>query len=166
MAVNGKLCIFRMTNTTDTENTITADKLEFDEGALIPDAKAGIQSFNPSMSRFQTDNPIPYQNKTNKPDTGFSGTRYQLNIFFNESDGLAGGVNILKKWYKEDNAITKKFRHGRFGIRNDYRPEFNLIPDNTAGYKLVHYDLFQDLAINHLVPGVIILEFSGDASKL
>ena len=165
MATHGKLVIFRMTDTTDTEDTITDDKVEFDGDAQVPDEKSGVISFAPVLSRTQTENPAPFQEISRKPDTGFAGIRYTLQLFFDESDGEAEGIQRIRNWYREENA-TSDFREGLFGIRNDYRPEFDLTPSSNAGYKLIHFELNQELLHSKLVRATLILEFSGDPAKL
>lgn len=165
--MGGKFVIFRMTNSGDRENNISTDKVEFDGDAQVPDGKSGLVSFSPVISRNPTENPAPFQQVARKPDTGFSGNRYTLHVVFDESDGnSAGAIAKIRDWMSEDNFVRSTFREGRFGIRNDYRPEFNLTPNNDAGYKLLHFETSQDLLHHTIVRGVIILEFSGSADRL
>ena len=162
MATHGKLVIFRMSDTTDTEDNITADKVEFDDDAVIPDGRSGVVSFNPIISRTSTENPAPFEEFARKPDTGFAGNRYTLNVFFDESDGnRAEAIEKIKEWITQENSEKGKFKEGRFGIRNDYRPEFNLTPDNTKGYKILTFDINQDLLHHTIVRATIVLELSG-----
>ena len=166
MVERGKLTIFRMTDTTDTENNISADKVEFDGDAQIPDSRSGTVSFSPVMSRTPTENPAPFQEIARKPDTGFSGNRYTLQVFFDEEFGKSLAIAKIRDWHSEENAIKGKFKEGRFGIRNDYRPEYDLTPNNDAGYKLIHFETTQELVFHKMVRGTIVLEFSGDPSQL
>ena len=166
MAVNGEICIFRMTASTDTETTITKDKVEFDGDAAVPDGRAGITSYSPVMSRGQTDNPAPFLEQNRKPDVGFSGLRYTLDVTFDESDGTSGAIGKLRDWYAQGNDIKGVFREGRFGLRNNYRQEFDLVPSGDAGYKLAHFEISHDLLNKRLSRGIIVLEFSGDPAEL
>ena len=167
MATHGKLVLYRMTDTVDTEDTINTDKVEFDSDATIPDGRSGLVSFTPILSRTPTENPAPFLETARKPDTGFAGNRYTFQIFFDESDGnRAGAIEKLRDFEVQANFIKGKFKEGRIGVRNDYRPEFNLTPDNTAGYKLVSFEITQELLHHTLIRGTIILEFSGDPSRL
>ena len=163
MAINGKVSIFRFTETTNTETSIT-DKVEFDGNAAVPDGRSGIRSYNINTSRTQTQVSAPFQETARKPDTGFNGTRYILNVFFDESIAAALAIARIRTWSEEPNSVKGKFKNGRFGIRNEYRPEFNLTPDNTEGYKLVSFEINHDLAYAGIIPGTIILEYSGDRS--
>ena len=162
MATHGRFVIFRMSDTADTEDSITTDKVEFDGDAQVPDGRSGLVSFNPILSRTTTENPAPFEQFARKPDTGFAGTRYTCQVFFDESDGSsAEAIEKIAEWMRQDNAIKGKFKNGRFGVRNDYRPEFDLLPDNTKGYKFVSFDINQELLHHTLVRGTIVLELSG-----
>ena len=161
----GEVCIFRMTNTTDTEATITTDKIEFTEGA-VPDNRAIVTSFEPEMSRTQTSNSAPFLDEARKPDTGYSGNRYLFELFFNEEGGAAGAIQKIRDWMKEENALKGKFPQGRFGIRNDQRPEFNLTPTRTTGYKIIYFKLTQDMLYPIYPTATLILEMSGDPVSL
>ncbi len=161
----GKIAIFRMTDTTDREATITADKIEM-VGGVTPDNRTEVISFTPVMTRTPAEVPAPFLDEARKPDTGFAGNRYTLQLFFDESLGTAASIEKLRDWFINSNSIKAKFKNGRFGIRNDYRPEFDLVPNNDAGYKLVHFEIMQDLAIPTLFRGTVILEFSGDPARL
>lgn len=165
MPINGEFAIFRCTTVGQTEAT-TVDKVEFDAGAVIPDGRSKIISFNPVMSRTETQNSAPFLELARKPDTGFSGNRYTIRIFFDESVALAAGLGRLIQWYSQENALPGAYKNGRFGVRNNYRPELDLTPDNTAGYKFVHLDISQDLKISRVIIATVILEFSGDPSRL
>ena len=166
MTIKGYFSLFWMTETTDTEDTITTNKIEFDGDANTPDNKSGLISFRTTPKKTDTSNPAPFQEIARKPDTGFSGLRYILNVYFDEQIGQAKAIATLRDWSIVDNTIPQKFREGRIGLRNNYRPEFNLTPDNTAGFKIISFDIDQNIAFNSVVKGIIILEFSGDPLKL
>ena len=165
MVIHGKFAIFRCTEAGDNEDNVI-DKIEFEGTASLPDNQSKLVSFNTLMSRTETQNAVPFQEIARKPDTGFSGTRYTIRAFFDESLDEARGIETLVNWYSEPNAIAQLYRNGRFGIRNDYRPEMDLTPNNDAGYKLVHLDIAQDLKVSRVVLATIILEFSGDPGRL
>ena len=168
MATHGKFVIFRMPDDpTKISETDIDDKIEVEGDAEIPDDKTKLVMFKPVMSRFKTSNPAPFSETNTKPDTGFEGTKYEVHLLVVEEDGTASGsIERLRDWFRETNKLRGKYKHGRFGIRNDYRPELNLTPNNEAGYKLVHVEIDQDLNINSLISIFLILEFSGDPSNL
>ena len=160
MAINGKIALFRMSHAADTETTLT-DKIEFSGDAVTPDTKSGIINFKPSISRRNPDNPLPHANDTDKQDTGYSGNTYTFTAFFNEENGRALGIERLRDWIREDQTTDEIFDHGRIGLRNNFRPEFNLTPNNESGYKIVHFELSQDLLVHTMVTAIIVLEHSG-----
>lgn len=165
MPINGDFAIFRCTNAGDTETTLT-DKIEFEGDAAIPDANSKVVATDIIMSRTETQNSSPFQEMARKPDTGFSGNRYTIRAFFDESAETAAAIARLIQWYTESNSTIQIFKNGRFGIRNNYRPEFNLTPNNDAGYKLVHLEITQEQRTPRLILATIILEFSGTPSRL
>lgn len=165
MAVHGNVSLFRMpvnADSTTNENSILTDKIEMEGDAEIPDNTCKFKTFKPIMSRFKTSNPAPFSEMIVKPDTGYSGTQYQLNVLFDERAGRSLAITKFRDWLAESNTVRGKFRHGRIGVRNNYRPEFDLTPNNGSGYKLVYFELFQDLAVNYLIPGLAILEHGGE----
>ena len=72
MVTHGKITLFRMTASDDTEDSLD-DKIEFDGNAMVPDNRSGIMNFRPSIKRRNPDNPLPHANETDKQDTGYSG---------------------------------------------------------------------------------------------
>lgn len=133
--------------------------------------------FRPILTRFSTDNPSPFEDETFKPDTGFSGNRYEIHLMFDESLGttnarLAGGITTLRNWFRERNTQRQDLRYGRIGIYNNYRPEFNLKPradsgsTKGAGFKLLHFEINQEMEYLTLPLAFLILEFSGNPTHL
>ena len=164
MTTHGELAIFRMSLPTDTESSLT-DKIEFDTDAIVPDSRSKTVSIGGDDNRTDTKNPAPFLNMARVPDTGFDGNMYTLNLYFDERAGLAEGIKRIVQWQSRDNALPTIFKNGRFGIRNNYRPEHDLVPDNTAGYKLHKFNTFTDLRVSRVTFGTLILKFSGNPLK-
>ena len=164
MATHGKFALFRMENTLDTEDTLT-DKIEFSGDRMVPDNKGGIVDTDISPERGSPDNPLPFTNLTDKQDTGLSGNTYSFTAFFNEKTGISLGIAKLRNWSREEQTIDDKFEHGRIGIRNDRRPEFNLTPDNTSGYKLMKPKIITNWNRPNITFVQITLIHSGDPSR-
>ena len=164
----GNFALFRCTNADDIESTDADERIEFDGNAATPNDQCKIISFYPSMKRRQTDNPAPFMELNRKPDTGFVGNTYIINVIFKEFGADKNeAIARLRNWAREDNFVRGDYRNGRFGLRNDYRPEFNLTtPNDMAGYKIQSVDIEQDLQHKNIVKCQIIMEFSGDPSKL
>ena len=164
MVTHGKITLFRMTASDDTEDSLD-DKIEFDGNAMVPDNRSGIMNFRPSIKRRNPDNPLPHANETDKQDTGYSGNTYSFTAYFYEGVGRAGGIAKLRDWIIEDQTIDTLFDNGRIGIRNDFRPEFNLTPNNDSGYKIILLEPLQDLGLHTRVVVSIVLEHSGDPTR-
>ena len=67
MAINGEFSIFRFTNPTDTETTIS-DKVEFNGDAVTPDGRSHIQHVIPIMSIPAQENETPDSNNPSSLD--------------------------------------------------------------------------------------------------
>ena len=142
--------------------TLNADNL-----ADLPDAKTGVETIGPSIKKHNPENPIPHGERADKPDTGFAGIRYPLNLVFHEDDGIiAKGIDILKTWAYEDSTIDGMFNEGTIGISNEFRPEYDLVPTATSGYQIKTFDVHMDMKFNTTTRATLILEFSGDPAAL
>lgn len=190
MAKNGEFTLFWMpeaefaptppnpANTNWTENLIpSTNKVEIEADTArttdAPDALTGLVSFKPSVDRTNTKNSAPFTDEAKRPDTGFSGIMLEANIIFDQSTfdshgvlNRAKAVRRLLYWYAHRNTVRGIYREGRLGLRNNYRPEFNLVPTYDSGWKLIHFDLFQDLKFNAVQTGQIILGHSGNPRRL
>ncbi len=161
----GQFAIFRVTETGDTEATVT-DKIEVEGDADTPDGRTKLISFRPRLSRARNSNASPYTEEPKKPDTGLSDLMYEITLLIDESAGTAGAIKKLRNWFREAGTVRGKFKEGRFGIRNNYRPEFNLTPSLNAGYKFTDFDCLHDLGIRALFRVTLIMEFSGEITSL
>ena len=181
-ARRGRVCLYRLdtdAQANDDERSVDDNnRIEMEGDANKPDENTKYVSAKFVMSRIDARNPAPFAENTPRPDTGFDGTRLEINLEFYERERIIGnsgtppstdadtnnmakGIELLRNWFREDNSIRGRFRHGRIGIRNDYRPEFNLIPDNYGGYKLVHFEINHDLTVAYHVPATVILQYAG-----
>ena len=164
MAVNGTVSIYKMTDTTDVENTIT-DKIEFDGNARVPDGGTGIVSYRVRLKRTETQNSAPLLEESRNPDVGFNGAMYVFNIFFDESVTSSNSIAKLVSWFQDANSVKQKFRQGRFGIRNNYENAFDMLPTNVYGLKFVDFDFEHDIAFN-IKRATITLQHSGEATGI
>ena len=160
-STSGKVCIFRLTNSTDTtEAEIDTDKVELDEGSTVNPAR--LISCNWGISRSQTDNDAPDQEIGRHPDVGFRGARVTLVLYFNPA---VSALNKITQWMTEEGRVAGLYREGRFGLRNDYSPHLNLTPENFRGYKLLNFDAEVDIMYGY-TRGTLVLEFSGNPNVL
>jgi hypothetical protein len=166
MAINGKICIFRVTSSGQTETLVT-DKIEFDDDHLVPDAKSFMLSMRPTMAAIQTDNTNPgSQNPIRAQDTGNAPLIITLSGYFDEKSGNALGIATFRNWMRTAKVIKTLFPKGRFGLRNNVRDEFDLAPSTTAGYRIISFELDERYEYLGLVPFTVQLRFDGDYSAL
>ena len=185
----GHVCLFRTDASNvvgDDETWIDiANLVEMEGTAINPDGRTKFVSMRQVTRRFDTTNPAPYEEATARPDTGYHGTTLELKLLFLEQDrvqdrgstfrpsnqryrpdfagehNLARGIATLRNWQREDNSVRGKYRNGRVGFRCDYRPEFNLIPNNEGGYKVVSFETFTSLQTPYWTEGYLVIQYSG-----
>ena len=185
----GHVCLFRLdgdAHAGDDETWVDAGSLVEMEGtASNPDPRTKFISIKQKTMRFDTTDPAPFEEATARPDTGYHGTTIELALVFFEDDrvqdrgsafrpasgrfrpdfagrvNLAQGIARLRNWQREDQSVRGSFRNGRFGFRCDYRPEFNLIPNNQGGYKIVSFETFSSLEIPWKTEAFLVLQYSG-----
>ena len=175
MAVDGNISIYRFTTDGQTETGIS-DKVEFDTSAsngaaTTPDDRSHVTSVKTVMEKIHTEQPIPGSNDPiNIQDTGLGIVTVTLVGFFDESAGTAAGIDDIATWMVEANQSTALSK-GRFGLRMDERPEFNVLPDGTApnarGYNLITFEIGEiDTEFPAFIPFTIVLQYNGDIAQL
>lgn len=148
--------IYRATASGDTETTSGIQKLDTD----------AIQSYNINLTRRKTDNPQPFANLLNKPDTGSAGIMVTANLLFDEGASVNASIATLRNWSIQDNRIKTLYPFGRIGMVSTKRPEFTLRPNNQAGYKIIDLDITTDFDAQGRTKVSIQLEFAGDPVRL
>lgn len=72
----------------------------------------------------------------------------------------------LVTWLQEDKTVQATFPKGRFGLRMDDMPQFNVTPALTYGYVLAQTRVIRDGEYKEKSGVVITLRFSGDPAGL
>ena len=161
MAETGNICIFR-----DGVETSATEKVDFDGDSATPDAKSHIETYNMTMTLVTQENPVP---DTNNPsglqDTGLAVVQYEITGFFDGTGGTALGIAQFRDWLREDKT-TSSFPFGRFGIRNDQRAEFDVVPETTQGLMLEHFETHDEYEYTGRTGFTVRLRFNGDISEL
>lgn len=150
------LILYRTANSGDTETTSGIQKIDTDD----------VQSYNISLARRRTDNPQPFANSLQKPDTGSSGILVTVNLLFAEESSVNTNVAILRNWAIQDNRIKTTFPFGRIGMVSTKRSEFTLRPNTQAGYKIIDVDITTDFDAQGRTKISVQLEFAGDPARL
>ena len=161
MAETGNICIFR-----DDVETSATEKIDFDGDSATPDARSHIETYNVTMTLVTQENPVP---ATNNPsglqDTGLATVQYEITGFFDGTGGTPLGIALFRDWLREDKT-SSSFPFGRFGIRNDQRDEYNVVPTSARGLMLEHFETGDEYEFTGRTPFTIKLRYNGDISGL
>ena len=160
MAELGTICIYIGTNE-------SGDRVEFDGDAAIPDAYSHISNYKVIMSLVTQENPNPNTNNPNSlQDTGLAVVEYEITGFFDaKTDSTPNAIAQFRDWLREPKT-TASLPFGQFGIRNDRRPEYDLVPSADEGLILEHFECDEDYEFIGQVPFNIKLRYNGDITAL
>ena len=115
------------------------------------------------------ENPKVAGNINDVQDMGLDGIDIQLTGLFDKAATNAD-IDDLVTWLNEDkfilNGSSKSFEKGRFGLKMDDLPQFNVTPSNTYGYVLASVRFMRDGEFKQKVGCVMILRFSGNTNGL
>ena len=95
-------------------------------------------------------------------DMGLQGIDVQITGQIRQSSSVTLDLTHLTTWLKEDKTIQVGFPKGRFGLRLDDMPQFNVTPTATYGYVLAQARIIRDGEYKEKAGVVITLRFSGD----
>jgi len=145
--------IFRLTATLDTEASIGDNEAVGMNIGLddVNNVKTGLIAYRPVFDARRTDVPNPDEQSSSVPDTGVIPTQFELDFLVNEKITVNNDLAKLSKFSLEAKVIRGIFSKGRFGIRYDVKNYLNVIPTNTLGLKLLHFDFLDDLIWGGLV---------------
>ena len=99
-------------------------------------------------------------------DMGLQGIDVQITGQIRQSSSTTLDLTHLTTWLKEDKTIQVGFPKGRFGLRMDDMPQFNVTPTTTYGYVLAQARIIRDGEYKEKAGVVITLRFSGDPAGL
>lgn len=99
-------------------------------------------------------------------DMGLQGIDVQITGQIRQTSSITQDLKNLVTWLQEDKTIQTGFPKGRFGLRMDDMPQFNVQPDLTFGYVLAQTRIIRDGEYKEKSGVVITLRFSGDPQGL
>lgn len=99
-------------------------------------------------------------------DMGLQGIDVQITGQIRQTSSITQDLKNLVTWLQEDKTIQTGFPKGRFGLRMDDMPQFNVQPDLTFGYVLAQARIIRDGEYKEKSGVVITLRFSGDPQGL
>jgi hypothetical protein len=99
-------------------------------------------------------------------DMGLQGIDVQITGQIRQSSSVTLDLKHLVTWLQEDKTVQSDFPKGRFGLRMDDMPQFNVEPTTTFGYVLAQVRVIRDGEYKEKAGVVITLRFSGDPDGL
>lgn len=168
MAGNSALWWVKASAANGAETTATADTTNFADGEIIlfnetPVVSAGGHIFNSEfrIRNSVAENPKVDGNGNDVQDMGLDGIDIQVTGMVKDSDANNTVVTKLMYWVNEDKTTTG-YTEGRFGLRIDDFPYFNMVPTSTYGLVLNDLTFVRDPNKDNKVGFVLTLRIGGD----
>ncbi len=99
-------------------------------------------------------------------DMGLQGIDVQITGQIRQSSSTSLDLSHLTTWLQEDKTVQATFPKGRFGLRMDDLPQFNVQPSLLFGYVLAQTRIIREGEYKEKAGVVITLRFSGDPQGL
>lgn len=143
-----------------------SNTIDFNATSKIPSAGAYISDISVSFRRAVPENEAVATNNNELQDMGIDGLEITLQgvIGNADNDASTNSVNKLSKFIQEGNTVTG-FTKGRYGLRIDNAPQWNVVPTSTYGYHIRDVKLDYMGENKDLVHFVIILALGGDIAS-
>jgi len=140
--------------------------IDFNATTKVPSAGAYISDISVNFRRAVPENEAVATDNNELQDMGIDGLDITLEGVIGDADNDAttNSVNKLSKWIQDGNTATG-FTKGRYGLRLDNAPQWNVVPSTTFGYHI------RDIKLNYigenkdLVHFVILMALGGDISS-
>ena len=97
---------------------------------------------------------------------GLQGIDVQVTGQIRQTSEITEDLQHLVTWLQEDKTVQDGFPKGRFGLRMDDMPQFNIEPAETYGYVLAQTRIIRDGEYKEKASIVVTLRFSGDPTGL
>lgn len=162
--------IFRVTTTGQNEGNLDPNELIVFNPTDLATANGYVFASEVFYRNSIPENPKVAGQINEVQDMGLDGIDVQLTTRIQNSSvsTASSKMGILKKWLIEDKT-NPVFKKGRFGLRMDDNPIFNVTPDDsplTFGYVLANIRFIRPQDLKNMVDAIITLRFSGDVLGL
>jgi hypothetical protein len=143
-----------------------SNTIDFNATSKIPSAGAYISDISVSFRRAVPENEAVATNNNELQDMGIDGLEITLQgvIGNADNDASTNSVNKLSRFIQEGNTATG-FTKGRYGLRIDNAPQWNVVPTSTYGYHIRDVKLDYMGENKDLVHFVIVLALGGDIAS-
>jgi len=143
----------------------SSDIIEFND--LTLNVPHGITQSQTTLTTAIGVNPKPKEKLDELQDTGFSSATVVITGSIRNPHLEYPSINqahILKRWMIEDKT-NSSFPYGKFGLRMDDFPVFDLTPTSTLGYIISDVIFVRDGEIKDKLNVVITLRLNGDVGS-
>lgn len=157
MAVNGQSAIWR-----DGTETSSTDKIEFNDGAIVPNDSGDMMNTSFSIPTGIARNERPGE-IDKLQDTGTSGVTVTVTGTIDDPEGDGDTIaHRFKTWGLEAKTVDSTFPKARFGLRLNDFSVFDMTPTTTKGYLLQNIDFTRDGITKGKISFVAVFRFNGD----
>lgn len=113
----------------------TTNTVLFNSSTKVPSDGGFASEIAVNFRRAVAENEAVNTDNNELQDMGVEGLDVSVNGVIGDADNdvSTNSVNKLSKWLQESNAATL-FTKGRFGLRLDNAPQWNVVPTSTYGY--------------------------------
>ena len=165
MATNGALWEVQSGAGNGTESTAGDDHtIDFNQTTTrVPSDGPFISNITVDFRRAVPENEAVAANNNELQDMGIEGLDIVLEgvIGDADNDATANAVNKLSKWLQDGNTTTG-YTKGRFGLRLDNAPQWNVVPTSALGFHIRNVRLTYDGLKKDLVHYTINISLGGD----
>lgn len=144
----------------------TEDIVEFNTGSVV-NAAGFIVNTRFIMNSAVAINENPGNQVDPLQDTGFEGLTVIVTGSVENPEGTGDTMaHRLKRWMLESKRVTSTFPKGRFGMRLNDFPTFNLTPGTARGYILESVEFGRDGETKGKITFIMRLRFNGSVGSL
>ena len=150
-----------------TEATATSTHTQlFNPDSRNPSDGAYVGNFDVDFRRAVPENEAVDTDNNEIQDMGIDGLDIVITGVSGDTDNdaTANMVNKFSKWLQDGNT-TPGFTKGRFGLRNNSAPQWNVVPTSTYGYHIRSIQFRYVGEKNDLVEFTIQLSLGGDITS-
>lgn len=140
--------------------------IDFNATTKVPSDGPFISDISVDFRRSVPENEAVAADNNELQDMGIDGLDITLEGIIGDADNdvTANSVNKLSKWLQDGNTVTG-YTKGRYGLKLDNAPQWNVVPTTTYGYHIRDIK-FQYIGENRdLVHFTIRLALGGDVAS-
>ena len=140
--------------------------IDFNATTKVPSDGPFISDISVDFRRSVPENEAVAADNNELQDMGIDGLDITLEGIIGDADNdvTANSVNKLSKWLQDGNTVTG-YTKGRYGLKLDNAPQWNVVPTTTYGYHIRDIKLQYMGENRDLVHFTIRLALGGDVAS-